>query len=243
MSQPVQNLRHTRQFGPLGQDRTVDHQHRQAQRPRGVQLGACTSAACVFGHHQIRSVALHQRPVICFGKGPARYHHVTMRQGQSLGFIHQAQQIVMLGLRREILKMHPAHSQKDALRLTGQYINRPINIRNVTPPVTSLRTPRRTGQRGQWHLCVTTGGNGVLTHLCSKGVGGIDHMRNCVIAQIACQPFDPAKPADAHRQGLGARIVHAPGIRICRPNTLPDHGFSQRISLGRAAKDQEVFHA
>lgn len=243
MSQPVQNLRHTRQFGPLRKGRTVDHQHRQAQRPRGIQLGACSGAARVLGHDQFDAMLLHQRAVVGLGERPTRDNHVAMRQRQAIRFIDKPQQIVVLGLGGKILKVHPTHGQKDALGRAGQGGNGGLNVGNVMPAITLLRAPNRAGQRSQRYFGLTAGRNGVPAHLGCKGMSGIDNMRNRIVFQKACQPFGAAKPSDAHWQGLRARGFNAPGVGIGRRNTLFGHGFGQRVSLGRAAKDQEVGHA
>lgn len=243
MSQPVQNLCDIRQFGPLRQGRTVDHQHRHAQRPRRVQLGARAGSACVLGHHQLNAMLLHQRAVVGLGERPTRDNHVAMRQRQAIRFIDKPQQIVVLGLGSKVLEVHPTHGQKDALRGTGQRSNRAIDIRNVVPLISVLNLPCRAGQRGQGHVGFATCSNSVSAHLRGKGMGGIDDMGHFVVSQITCKPFGAAKPSDAHRQGLRARVINAPGVGIDGRNTLFGHGFGQRVSLGRTAKDQEVCHA
>ncbi len=243
MSQPVQNLRYARQFVSLWQDRTVDHQHRQAQRPRGVQLGACAAAACVLGHDQFYVMALHQRPVIRFGKRPARHNHIAIRQGQFTGFIHQPQQVVVLGLGGEVLKVHPPYRQKDTLRQAGQGSHCAADIGNVLPAVPVLRRPGRTSQRSQRQPGIAAGGNGVPAHLRGKGMSGIDHVGDRVIAKVLRQPVRAAKTTDTHGQGLRAGVIDPSGIGIGCRNALRGHRLSQRVGLGRTAKDQEVCHA
>ncbi len=243
MSQPVQNLCDIRQFGPLRQGRTVDHQHRHAQRPSCIQLGTGTGSACVLGHHQLDAVLPHQRLIILKGERTARDNHIAVRQRQRARFINQPQQIVVLGLGGKVLKMHPTNRQKDALRRTGHRGNRTVDIGDVLPSVALLRRPGRAGQRCQCHSGFATRCGGVPAHLRGKGMCGINHMGHRMIPQIIRQPFGAAKPADAYRQGLRARIFNAPGIGIGGWNALFGQGFGQRVGLGRAAKDQEVCHA
>ncbi len=243
MSQPVQNLCDIRQRGPLRQGRTVDHQHRHAKRPRGVQLGARAGAACVLGHHQFNPMLLHQRLILRNRERPARDNHVAMRQRQMIRFIDQPQQVTVLGLGSKVFKMHPTDGQKDALRRTGQRGHRAIDIRDAVPLIAALRFPCRAGQCSQWHSGFAARRDSVAAHLRGKGVGGINHMGHCVVPQIAHQPLGTAESSDTHRQGLRARIFHAPGVGVGGWNTLFGYSFGQGISLGRAAKDQEMCHA
>ena len=243
MSQPVQNLCNIRQFGPLRQGRTVDHQHRNAQRARSVQLGACTGAARVLGYHQLNAVPLHQLQVILDGERPARDDDVAIRQRQGARLIDQSQQIAVLRLDRKLLKMHPADSQKDLLRRAGQRRNRALDICDVVPLIADLRLPHGAGQGRQRHAGFMTGCDGVAAHLRGKWMGCIDHMRNRAALQVAGQTVNAAKPADPHRQGLRSWIFDTTGIGIGRRDALLGQSFGQRIGLGRATKNQEVGHA
>ncbi len=243
MSQPVQNLCDTRQLGPLRQIRTVDHQHRHAKRPCGVQLGARAGAARVLGHHQLNAVLPHQRLVIRKGERPARDNDIAVRQRQRARFIDKPQQIAVLRLSGKVLKMHPTNSQKDALRRTGHRGDCTVDIGDVVPSVALLRRPCRAGQRGQCHSGFATRCDGIPAHLRGKGVGGINHVGHSLVAQVTRQTFGTAKPADAYRQRLRARVFNATCIGISGWNALFGHGFGQRVGLGRATKDQEVCHA
>lgn len=243
MSQPVQNLRHVRQFGPLRKGRPVNHQHRYAQSARGIQLGACTGAARVLGHNQFNAMLQHQRPVPCFGERSARHDRLAIGQRQCIRFIHQPQQEVMLGLSREIFKMQAANGQKNAPFWTAQGGNRRDYIRNVLPTIFVLRAPCRARQSGKGHPDLATRRNGVCAHLRGKGMGGIDYMSDRVVRQVTGQAFDAAEPSNTHRQGLRSWIVYPTGIGIGCRDALIGQGFGQCICLGRATKDQEVGHA
>lgn len=243
MSQPVQNLRHARQLMPLRQGWTIDHQYRHAQRPRGIQLGTSSAAACVLGHNQFNSVALHQRPVIRFRKRPARDNYLAIRHGQSAGFIHQPQQIAMLRLGGEILKVHAPNGQKDTLRRAGQGSHCAVDIRNMLPAIPFLRHPGRAVQRHQWHSGVAAGCNGITAHLRGKGMGGVDHMGDRMGAKVPRQPVYAAKTTHTNWQGLRTRVINPSGVGIGCRDALTGHGFSQRVGLCGAAKDQEMCHA
>ncbi len=243
MSQPVQNLRHVRQFGPLRKGRPVNHQHRYAQSARGIQFGACTGAARVLGHNQFNAMLQHQRPVPCFSERSARHDRLAIGQRQCIRFIHQPQQKMMLGLSRKIFKMQAANGQKNAPFRTAQSGNRRAYVRNVLPTISILRAPCRTGQCGKGHPGLAARGNGVCAYLRGKGMGGIDYMSDRVVRQVTGQAFSTSEPCNTHRQGLRSWIVYPTGIGIGCRDALIGQRFGQCICLGRATKDQEVGHA
>ena len=188
-------------------------------------------------------MALHQRAVFGFGKGATGHDHIRILQGQAVRLIHQPQQVVMLRLRGELLKMHAADGQKHPLRRTGQRLNCGCDIRHAVPLVAGLRAPGRAGQRDQRRLGPATGRNRIAAHLRGKGVGCVDHMADPVVADVGNQPLHAAKSTNPHRQGLRTRGLYPARIGIHRRNPLRGNGFGQRIGLGRAAEDQEVGHA
>ncbi len=242
MRQPVQNLCDSRKLGPLGQNRAVDHKHWQAQRPRCVQLGTRTRATRVLGHHKLRPVLLHQRTVIGFCKRTPGHDHLCVGQGQSVGLIHKAQQVVMLGLSSKVLKVHTSDSQKHTLRITCKRIDGGSDIWHAVPDVAGLRLPRRAGQGGQWDLSCVTRLNRVPAHPGRKWMGRVHDMVDGVLMDIGGQTFRAAKPANPHRQRLRARGFHPSGVRIHSRNPLFRNSFGQSVGLGRAAKNQEFGH-
>ena len=242
MSQPVQNLRDARKFSPLRQDGTIDHQHRKAKRPRRVQLGACSDATRVPGHNQLRAMALHQRLVIRFNKGSPGHHHIDIRQGQPVGFVHKAQQVLMLALSRELLKMHAANGQENALRFTCESVNRCSDIRHMVPCVAGLRHPHLSRQRSQRGPGFTAGFDRIPAHLCREGVGRIHNMGKLVFANEGRKAIGATKSPDSNRHRLRAGLLHPTRIGINNRNTSFRNGFGQSTRFGRATKDQEVGH-
>ncbi len=242
MKQPVQNLCDLRKLGPLRQNRAVDHQHGQAQRPRRVQLGARARAACVLGYDQLRAVALHQRPVVSFGKRPSGNDNLCVRQGHSVGVIHQTQQVAVLGLGGKVFKVHTANGEENAPGFAGQRVDSRCNVLDAIPVVAGLRCPRRAGQRGQWRPHRGACFNRVPAHPGRKWMGRVHDMGDGVLMDIGGQTFRTAETANPYRQGLRTRVFDPSSVGIHSRNPLFRNSFGQRIGLGRAAKDQEVCH-
>ncbi len=242
MSQPVQNLCDMAQFDPLRQGRTIDHQHRQAQRPRRVELGARARAARVLGHNKLRAMILHQGAVIGLGEGPSGHDHICIRQRQVFGFIHQPQKVMVLRFRREVFKMHTSNCQKHALWHSGKRLNRGGDIGHMMPSVTGLRHPCPARQSSKRNLRLIAGRDRVPAHLSGKRMSGIHDVSNAVFADITGQPVNPTIPANTGRQRLRARFLHPSGVRIDRRNPLFGYSFGQSVGLGRTTKNQEVWH-
>lgn len=242
MSQPVQDLRGGCQLGPLRDNGSVNHQHGQPKMARGVQLGACTCATRILGHDQFGFMRLHQGEIIVQRERAARDNNLRLGHRDIVGFIHQTQQIVMLGLRGKLLQMHAANSKEHPLGRALQRRNRSRNIRHMMPRVSGTTLPCGTGQRSERNSRLGTSFGRVPAHLRGKRMGGINDMGHRVFRDIARQPIGPAKPADPRRQGLRARIFHPPRVGICGIHPLFAHSFGQGVGLGGAAKNQEMGH-
>ncbi len=242
MSQPVQDLRDLLEFSPLRHSGSVDHQHGQAQQPRGIKLGARTCAARVLGHYQLRAVALHQRAVIFHRKRTARYNHIAVRQRYSFRCVHQPQQIVMLGLGCKLLQMHATNGQKNALRQAAQGADCCVDIRHVQPVVSLFRDPGRPRQHRQRCRGNSTGFNRVAAHLRGKGMSCVNNMADPMVANIACQPDCTTESSHTRWHRLMAGRVNTTCIGVGRRNALFGDRFCQSIRLGRATKNQEVGH-
>ncbi len=242
MSQPVQNLLYVRTFLPGRQDGTVNHQHWQAQRACGVQLGASALSARVFGHNQVNPVPLQQLRVARDRKRTTRHDHLAIRKWQRARFVYQSQQIVMLGLGRKTFKMHPANCQKHALGLSGKCRNCSGDVGHAVPAVPTSRFPRGAGQRQQWRSGVCARRNRISAHLSGKWMRCVHDVTNIVLTDVACQALGPTKSADASCDGLRPRVVDTTRIGIGRGNTRLCDSLGQCVGLGRAAEDQKVRH-
>ncbi len=99
----------------------VDHQHRQAQRPGGVELRLGAGPAGVARHDDVDAMRKQERAVAVGVEGPAREHHMAARQRRRrIGGINEPQQIPVRSLRRERLQPLPAQGQKDTAGRAGE---------------------------------------------------------------------------------------------------------------------------
>lgn len=221
----------------------VDHYHRQPQLAGRIKLGARPTATGILAKKQVDAVLAHHVQVSSNGKRTAIDDHVMMRQQRRIhGRIHQAQNVVVLGLRGESQQILTPDGQKDAPRGTFKRNQGSIKIRDPRPAVTRAGPPWRAGEDGQRHASHARGGDRVGADGCSKGMGGVDQMGNALPAEIRGQPGGTAKATDTHRQRLRAWPGHPPGIAEHCRNAGIRECLRQRAGLGGAAKNKDVGH-
>ena len=245
MIQPGQNPGDTGQIRAYWQHWPGDHQHRQAQRPGGVQLGPRTAAARVFANNKLGFMLLHQGGIAGDVKRPTGNDHLTSGQRRRAGVtgiarvINQTQQVMMLGLGGKPGKMHPAQRQKHPFWRGIQRGDGGVNIGHPAPLIAVDRLPFRSAKRRQWQAKVTAGLRGISAHLCGKGVRRVDHMGDIGLAQIVGQSGDTAKAAHPHRHRLGTGAADPARVRKDCRNALRRHGAGKGAGLGRTAEDQQ----
>ena len=77
MSDPVEHILGPVELPPIGQRGPVDHQHAQAQRARGVQLGGCARSTGIFGDDQVDAMVPQQACVVRHRERAAIYDQGT----------------------------------------------------------------------------------------------------------------------------------------------------------------------
>lgn len=242
MTQPVQHLRGgmdnpARRYGGPG-----NHDHRQAQSTRRVQLGARAVAAGILGYDQLNPVALHQRPVLINGERAASDFNRGTRQRQLLGRIDQTQQIAMRGAGQKRRKALSANGQEHRPGRLGQGRDGRCEIGHALPIIARAGLPGRTLKRQQGHPCIARRRDGIGADLSGEGMGRVDQMCYALRAQIGAQPGRPAKPANAGGYGLRFGRTGAPGIGVLRRDAPRGQSASQRRRLGCAAKKKDACH-
>lgn len=241
MSQPSQNLRRSGCLSTVRNRWTVDHDDRKTKRAGGGDFGISPGAACVFGHDDVDGMGPHQGFVIGLRERTARYENLRSRQGRSgLWRVHQTQKVEVLRVGGELRKVHPPHSQHDALGRPVQRGDGACDVWHMGPSVTGPRLPRRAGQGDQRNTGLRASGNGVSAHLRGEGMRGVNHVRDFMGAKIFSKPVRTAKTTDPLGQGLARRPINSARER----HNACDPGIGQRLRqrrrLSGAAKDQEV---
>jgi len=242
MSQPPQNLRQSGGLSTVRNCRTVNHDDRKTKRTGGDNFGISSGAARVFGHYDVDRMGPHQGVVIGLRERATRYENLRFRQGQSgLWRVDQTQQVEVLWVGCELRKVHPPHSQHDALGRLVQCGDGACDVWHMGPFVTGPRLPRRAGQGDQRNAGLRASGNSVSTHLRGEGMCGVDDVRNSVCVKIFSKPVYATKTTDPLWQGL----THRPINPARKGHNACDSGIGQRLRqrcrLCGAAKDQKVW--
>jgi hypothetical protein len=240
MTQPRQHLSHRTRNLAWRNNRPVDQDHSRTQRASGDQLGLGPAAAGVFGDDMGDTMGLQQRRITRHVERAPRDHGKGVGQGQSIGPIHQPQQVEMLLVGRKRGKILFANRQKNTRWRFGQGRNRSSDIRHMLPVITLHTTPRRALKSQQRDRTGKACLDRVPAHLRSKGVGGIYDMGDMFRLNICDQTSNTAKPAHAHGQGLRHGLRGAAGIgKHC---IRPAFGQSGRKvgCLGRTAQQENA---
>lgn len=240
MSQPVHNLCRGLYLCSRRDRGTADHQDRQVQFPRCVNLGSRTCPAGVLGHDQLNGMVLHQSLVRLCRKRAAIHDSATVWQRKRVRLINQSEQISVLWLCREGRKMHAPNRDKDSSGRPGKSRHRCLNLGYHGPAIFWPGLPCRPGQRDQRHIGRCAGYDGVGTHLRGEWMCRVNNMGYGFGPQKLRQPVNATKSANAHRDRLLTRPIHP--ARIGKQRAQPDlcHTARQRAGLGRAAQDQEM---
>lgn len=241
MTQPVQHLRTGLNLAPAGHDGTLDHDDRDLQCARGVNLGPRRRPPGILGHDHLNPVIPQKREVGLVPKRTAVENNVMVRQvWRDLRGVDQTQQIVMLWLRRKGRKVQTPQGQHDALRRGAKSVNGLRNICHSRPKITSLLHPGRSGQRDQWRSRCSTSLRGVAAHLCGEGMGRVNHMGGVAFAQKPNQTVNSAKSAYAGRKWLSLGAGHAPGIGKDTLFARSSQIMRQGRAIGGSAQNEKV---
>ena len=242
MIEPGHRLCDALHHAARGQDWPFHHDDGQAQRTRGLQLGARAAAAGILGHDMGNARLLQQGQIIGGGERPTAKHDPAIGQGRGLRRIDQPQQIMMLRPRGKEPRLLLADRQKDPRGRVGQGLQGGLHIRDAVPAVTGLRGPCRALQRDQRQAKAFAGGMGVAAHPGGERMRGVYQMGDALGLHIGAKPRNPAKTPNSCGQGLRHRLRRAPGIGKHR---IPP-GLGQRAgkgrSLGRAAQKKDACH-
>lgn len=243
MMQPAHHIFRGVDFHPVGQSGPVDHQHRQAKLARGDQLGFGARAARILAYQQLDGVGLHQLPVVLNREGAAIDNQGVVGQGGCVvRRIDEAQQVVVLRLRGEGVHMHAPQRQHDAAGRPRQRGDRAVDVGNAAPAVSGHGLPPGPGQRDDGNAHLPCRRYRMRAHRRGKGVGGIDEMGDCVVAQIGDEACHTTEAADPYRHRLRAGIIRSAGIaERCRDARVRQQS-RQRAGLRRAPQQEDVGH-
>lgn len=246
MAQPAHDRTDRVQYHSVRHLWAVDHNDRQAKGTGGVQLGLRPLPACVFGDNMGDGMLAHQGLVACGLKRSPRDNNGGVRQRQiRFGFVHKAQEVVMLRRGSEEVEVLFADGQKHPRRGARQGICSLGQCLHMAPVIARPVLPRRTLQRAQRHIHCGTGGHGIAAHLRGKGVGGVNHMGHSFTADVIHKARDTAKTT----LPLGQRLLHrargAAGVREHGPT--PGHRMCGEVArqlrrLCCAAQKKDILH-
>ncbi len=241
LTDPIQNGGHLRQFKPLGEYRSVYHQNWQLKRSGRRNLGVSCCPTRVFRNYQVDPLRSQQGQIVGFLKRSTIDNDFGVGKRQiAFRWVHKTQNIVMLGVRGEVRKMHPAYGQEDADGLLVQSVDGGWNIWNSLPVIPRSLLPRWAGECGKRNARRLASLYRVAAHLRCKRVRRIDDMRHLVFGQVTAQPVRASESANALRKRLTDGAVD-PACQRHRgtPADFRD-SLCQRGGFRRSTQNKEV---
>lgn len=237
---PLQRFGDGLNDGPRRQRRTLDKQHRQAQGACSLKLGLAPFAARVLGHHPLDAMGAQQRQIVLERVRAALHHDRAALRRYLKPRLDDAQQIPVRRALQERLHVLPPDGQKDAAWRRRQGTHRSVEIGHAEPAVAGAGTPRWALQRQQRHAKLRASLDRVAAHLCSKGVRGVDYMRDALLAQIGRQPLWAAEAAHAGWQRLNNRLPSAPRVGKRCGHAGAGECLRQLRSFGGATQQEDM---
>ena len=242
MSNPVQNLFNGADFVPLRRIGPVDHEYRQAERPRGIDLGAGAFAAGVPGYQEIDPVRFQKVTFIRRRKRPSINDDIVMWQrGRLLRGVDESQEIVMLRRGLEYRNFRSPNGKENPPGRAAKGPGGPGHARHSGPAVTWAGRPRRSCKRDHRHAGGGTGRDRIPAYLRRERVGGVDQVRNGMVLEVGGQACCAAKSAGSNRQGLCDGNCHTTGIGELGAQAHGSDVRREGARLGGAAQDQEIW--
>ncbi len=209
---------------------------------RGIQLGARARAARILGDDHLDAVFAQQGQFARRREGAAIHDQMMVGPGRRRGGIDEAQQVEMLRGLGKVADGLAAKCQEHARRVGAERSDRLFGIRHADPAITGAFHPFGSGQREQRHARPLRRRNRIGADPRGEGVGRVDQMRHAFALQVIGQPLDPAEPADAYRDRLGAGVLGAARIAQHRAYPALRQRGGQRARLGRAAEQKDMAH-
>lgn len=226
---------------PLGQLRSLDHDHGQAQLPRGVDLGTRALAAGISRHDPLDMSRTQQFQFAGERERPARDDEIGVRQRQrTSGSVDEAERVGMLRHGREWRDKLPADGEENIGARLGQRGYRGRDVIHLDPAIVSGPDPRLALQRDQWRCRGRAGSDRIAADFGRERMGGIDHMREFFLPDEVGKPICTAEAADSGRQRLIDRNLCSAGVGIDRVEAGGRDFSRQPIGFARSAQDENA---
>jgi len=241
MSEPLHDLRHAFHPQPIGQLRPPDHDDRQFELTRRVDLGTRTFASGVAGDDPFDPPDAHQVQFAGQREGSARDDQIGIRQRQRTSrSIDESERVGMLRLRRERRDMLPSDSEEDIRPRVRQRIYGGCDVLHIDPQIVRRFDPRLALQHNQGRCRHRAGSQRVAADLGCERMGRIDHMREFVVPDHVGKPVGAAETANAGRQRLIDRHLRSTGIGIDRVDPFSRDSSRQQIGFARSAQNEDA---
>ncbi len=223
-----------------GKRRALDHQYRDAQLSRRLDLRIGRRAAGVFGDDEGDTVVAQQGDFVFQRKGTARSDVVRMRNVKRwLDRIDAANEIMVLRCGLEGQKFLTTECEEGVCAFCIKSSHSTLDIGHAVPVITGLTFPRGALQRHKRNIGQPCGMDCVGRDARRIRVRCIDQQIELVFGDERRQTARAAKTTASHRHGLGNRISGAASHGQKQPVAGVFSQFSgQNAGIRRTAKNE-----
>ena len=241
MTEPLHHFSHAFHPRPLGQLGPLDHDNRQTQFARRIDLGARALAAGIARHDPLDRSGTHHLQLTGEREWPTRDDEIGIRQRQrpSRG-IDEAERVGVLRPGRERPDMLPADGKENVRSRLWQRSHSGRDVIHVDPTIVCGLDPRLALQRDKRCCGRRAGGQRVTADLGCKGMRRIDHMREFFLPDEIDKSVGATEAADTGRQWLIGRNLCSTGIGIDRVKPCGRGFCRQPIGFARSAQDENT---
>lgn len=223
-------------------DRSLNHDNRKAEAPRGGDFCVRRCAARVLGDDDIDGLRLQKFALrLDIERAAMQEQPAARRQRVRRGRLDTAHEVVMLRGGTERSHVLPTDGEEHALCTQAKLGNSGIDVRHTHPAVSVGELPWVTPQDEQGQLAPLGGGTSVGGDPRGKRMRGVDDGPNVLGIQPVCQAFGAPEAAYATGNGelRGSRYPPRQGQR--RRKALVAGAESRQLaSFSRAAEDEDA---
>lgn len=224
-----------------GKRRALDHQHRDAQPSRRLDLRVGRRAAGIFGDDESDTVVAQQGDFVVQRKGSARSDVVCMRNVKRwLDRIDAANEIMVLRCCLEGQKFLTTEREEGVCAFRAKSSHSTLDIGHALPVIIGLFFPRRALQSDKRNIRQSCGLNGVGRDARRIRVRCIDQQIELVFGDERSQTTRTAKATGSHRHRLRNGIPSAASHGQKQPVAGVFSQFSgQNAGIRRAAENED----
>lgn len=224
----------------IAKRRSVDHDDRNVERTRRLDLAIGCLATGVFRNDHVDAVVVEHRDFIVERKRPARGYVLRLRhRKRRFDRIDAAYKIGVLRRRLKRQKLLPTKCEKSVFGLGAERSDSSLDIYDSLPIITMHGHPRRARQCYQRNPGTLRGVNSIGGNSCRIGMGRVHQQVETFRTKEIGKPLRATETANTDGNGLLDRIFRAASHGQQNPVAgITGKPTGQNAGIRRAAENE-----